>query len=241
MISAARFALFVLLFVGLSVPIYLGTALAELLAPGAIHRGARLWGRTFRSLVRGVLGIRLVVEGTVPRGPVIVAAKHQSLYETLVLLVLLDSPAIVFKRALLGIPFWHFFARRHGAMPVDRDDGAAAGAGAIRAMLRAGRAAAAAGRVILIFPEGTRVRPGEAPPLKPGVSALYQLLRLPVVPLALDSGCVWPSGRLPRPGALTFAFQEPIPIDLPRAAFEDRLHAAINIAMLVPRPLRVAG
>ncbi len=224
MIWSVRFALFAALFAGASVPIYLGTALAELLRPGGVHVGARLWGRIFRRLARSVLGIRLVVRGEVPRGPVIVAAKHQSLFETLALLDLLDSPAIVLKRELLAIPLWRFFAARHGAMPIDRDEGASA----MRAMLRTARAATGQGRAILIFPEGTRVAVGDAPPLKPGVSALYQLLRLPVVPLALDTGMLWPASGAPRSGTATFTFGEAIPPGLPREAFEARLHAAIN-------------
>lgn len=224
MIGRVRFALFAVVFIGATVPIYLGTALAEWVRPGAVHAGARLWGRVFRALARGVLGIRVEVRGALPCGPVIVAAKHQSLFETLALLDLLDSPAIVLKRELLTIPLWRFFARRHGAMPIDRDEGAAA----MRAMLRTARAAADQGRAILIFPEGTRVGAGEAPPLKPGVSALYQLLRLPVVPLALDTGRVWPSPGVPRAGVATFAFGTAIPPGLPRSVFEARLHAAIN-------------
>lgn len=224
MIARLRFALFLLAFGTVTVPIYAGTALAELLWPGAIHRGARLWGSVFRACVRGLLGIGLNVTGTVPRGAVIVAGKHQSLYETLALLDVLDSPAIVFKRALLGVPLWRFFSRRTHAMPVDRDGSAAA----LRGMLGIARAVIREGRAILIFPEGERVGVGAAPPIKPGVAALYQLLKLPVVPLALDSGRVWGKGAVPRPGMVTFRFGDPIAPGLPREAFEARLHASIN-------------
>jgi 1-acyl-sn-glycerol-3-phosphate acyltransferase len=224
-IGWVRFALFALLFGAASVPIYLGTAAAELLWPGAVRLGVVVWGRVFRVLVFLGTGLRMRVVGRVPRGAVIVAAKHQSMLETLALLDVLDSPAIVLKHELLAIPLWRFFVRRHGAMPIDREQGPAA----MRSMIRTARAAAHAGRVILIFPEGTRVRSGEAPPLKPGVSALYQLLRLPVVPLALDTGDFWPSGGRPRAGVATLAFGDPIPPGLARDVFEARLHAAINV------------
>ena len=227
---ALRFGLFVLLFVGASVPIYLATALAELAQPGSIHAGARLWGRVFRRLARAVLGIRLEVRGRVPAGACIVAAKHQSLYETIALMEVLGSPGVVLKRELLAVPLWRFFTRRHDTMPIDREQGA----GALRGMLRTARRVAAAGRAILIFPEGTRVPPGAAPPLKPGVSALYQLLGLPVVPLALATAAVWPGGGLPRSGTALFAFGTPIPPGLARADFEARLHAAVNALQAAP-------
>lgn len=224
MIAALRFGLFALLFLVATVPVYLVTALAELVSPGAIHTGARVWGRMFKALASGVLGIRLVVSGTVPHGPVIVAGKHQSLYETLALLDVLSSPAIVFKQQLLAVPLWRFFARRHRSMPVDRE----ASTSALRSMIRIAREAVREARAILIFPEGERVAVGTAPPIKPGVAALYQVLKLAVVPLALDSGRVWPKAGLPRAGTITMRFLEPIAPGLERDLFEGRLHGALN-------------
>ena len=225
-----RYGLFGLLFAGASVPIYLGTAAAELALPGAVHRGARLWGQVFLWLACAVLGIRLEVRGARPTGAAIVAAKHQSFFETVALLSVLDSPAVVLKRELLALPLWRFLSGRHQSMPVDREQGAAA----LRAMLKSARAATAGGRALLIFPEGTRVVVGDAPPLKPGVSALYALLRLPVVPLALDTGRVWPPGDVPRAGTAVFAFGDAIAPGLDRTMFEARLHAAINALQAGP-------
>ncbi len=229
---AARFLVFALLFISASVPIYLGTAVAELASPGAIHHGARLWSRVFIGLGRAVLGIRLTVRGQVPEGAAIVAAKHQSYYETIALLSVLDSPAIVLKRELLGVPLWGFFTRRHGAMPIDREQGAAA----LRAMVRTARVAVGQGRAILIFPEGTRVQPGEAPPIKPGVSALYALLDVPAVPLALDTADVWPMRGWPRAGVARFAFGDALPPGMARAPFEAAVNAGINA---LQAPIRV--
>jgi 1-acyl-sn-glycerol-3-phosphate acyltransferase len=87
----------------------------------------------------------------------------------------------------------------------------------------------AAGRPILIFPEGTRVLPGEQPPLRAGFAGLYRSLNLPVVPVALDSAKVSPRRSfIKRPGTVTFRFGDPIPPGLPRAEAEARVHAAIN-------------
>jgi 1-acyl-sn-glycerol-3-phosphate acyltransferase len=110
-----------------------------------------------------------------------------------------------------------------------------AGAGqAMRQMMREARAALDGGRSIVLFPEGTRVRPGERPPLRAGFAGLYRALGVPVVPVALDSGRVWPRKGPKRAGMVTFRFGEPVPPGLPRAEAEARVHAAINA--LEPAP-----
>jgi len=220
-----RSALFALFF-------YPGTALAVLLAvPTAAIRQSWLswvihaWAHWHRWCAATFLGIRSRVEGARPEGAVIVAAKHQSMFETIEMLVLLDRPAVVLKRELADIPGWGWAARRYGVIPVDREGGATA----LRRMLKAAREAIADGRPIAIFPEGTRVPVGEQPPLQAGFAGLYRALGLPVVPVALDSGRIWPSGRFAkRPGIVTVRFGEPIPPGLPRSEIEARVHAAIN-------------
>jgi 1-acyl-sn-glycerol-3-phosphate acyltransferase len=123
------------------------------------------------------------------------------------------------------MPGWGRAARLYGMIPVDR----AGGATALRRMLKAADQAVAAGRPIIIFPEGTRVAPGEQPPLQPGFAGLYRALGLPVVPVAIDSGRLWPRHRfIKRPGFVTFRFADPIPPGLPRREIEARVHAAIN-------------
>jgi 1-acyl-sn-glycerol-3-phosphate acyltransferase len=96
-------------------------------------------------------------------------------------------------------------------------------------MLKAAKAAVAAGRPILIFPEGTRVPHGERPPLRPGIAGLYKSLGLPVVPIALDSGRLWPRRSfVKRPGVITMRVGEIIPAGLDRDEIEKRIHTAIN-------------
>ena len=96
-------------------------------------------------------------------------------------------------------------------------------------MMRATAAAIAEGRSIVLFAEGTRVAPGERPPLQSGFAGLYRALKLPVVPLALDSGQLWPRRAfIKRPGIVTFRFGETIPPGLGREEIEAVVHAAIN-------------
>lgn len=222
---ALRSALFALVF-------YAGTVIAVLSAfllvpfgPHVLRRQALLWAGFHRWCARFILGIRTRVEGDVPAGPHLFAAKHQSMFETLELLLIIDDPAAVLKRELADLPLFGQVARRAGVIPVDRSGSASA----LRRMIRAAITARDTGRSILIFPEGTRVAPGEAPPLQPGFAGLYKQLRLPVVPVALDSGRLWPRNSfLKRPGVVTMRFGDPIPPGLPRAEIEAKVHAAIN-------------
>lgn len=226
-----RSAVFTLLFYPFTV---LAVTMAFAGAPfgqGPVISAAVFWTRGHAWLARNILRIHTRVEGTRPTTPVLIAAKHQSMYETLEFVRLLDRPAVVMKKELTDIPGWGKIAKLYGAVSVDRK----AGASALRDMMREGKAAVAQGRAILIFPEGTRVPPGTQPPLQPGFAGLYRALGLPVVPVAIDSGRLWGRGSfLKQPGTITFRFGEEIPAGLPRAEAEQRVHAAINA---LERPL----
>lgn len=210
---------------------YSGTLVAVLGALTTRQHGERIrahtmrWARFHRWCCKHILGIESRIEGDMPSGAVLVAAKHQSMYETIELVLILEQPAIVLKRELADIPLWGPVALRYGAIPVSREGSASA----LRAMLRAARKAIADNRPILIFPEGTRVAPGEQPPLKSGFAGLYRQLELPVAPIAINSGLLWPRNSfLKRPGIVTFQFGAMLPSGLSREEAEARVHGAIN-------------
>jgi 1-acyl-sn-glycerol-3-phosphate acyltransferase len=182
------------------------------------------WVDAHHWLARNILGIRIRLEGAITPGPHLIAVKHQSMFETLEMVRLSRLPIIVMKKELADIPLFGFMTRQYGVIPVERS----AGAKALRALVTAGEEAAATGRPVIIYPEGTRVRPGEMPPLKSGFAALYRALGLPVVPVAVDSGRLWGRGFIKRPGIVTFKVGETIPAGLPRREIEARVHAAIN-------------
>lgn len=182
------------------------------------------WVEMHHWLVRNLLGIRLRVEGEVPRGPLLIAVKHQSMLETLEMVRITNLPIIVMKKELGDIPFFGFLTRRYGVIEVERS----AGAKALRSLVEEGREAVASGRAVIIYPEGTRVRVGETPELKSGFAALYRALGLPVAPVALDSGRLWGRGLVHRSGTVTFRVGETIPAGLPRKDIEARVHSAIN-------------
>jgi 1-acyl-sn-glycerol-3-phosphate acyltransferase len=182
------------------------------------------WADFHHWLARHVLGIRLKVEGAVPRGPHLVAVKHQSMFETIEMVRLTQLPIVVLKKELADIPLFGLLTRRYGIIAVERS----AGAKALRNLVAEGRRAMASGRPVIIYPEGTRVGVGETPELKSGFAALYRALGLPVVPVAVDSGRLWGRGLVHRSGTVTIKVGEPIPPGLKRDEVEARVHAAIN-------------
>ena len=188
------------------------------------------WVEMNRRLCDRILGIRTRVEGSIPPGPHLIAVKHQSMYETLEMVRLSKLPMIVIKRELADMPLFGFMTRSYGVIPVDR----AAGAKALREMLAAGKVAISAGRGVIIYPEGTRVRYGQTPPLRSGFAGLYRALGLPVVPVAVDSGRLWRGPLDKRSGTITFRVGEIIPPGLKREEVEARVHAAINALELAP-------
>ena len=191
---------------------------------GPVQRWVRRWALFHYWLVRNILGIRFEWDGEIPAGAFLIAVKHQAMVEAVDTLRFAESPVVVMKRELSEMPIWGKAARAYGVIGVDRD----AGAKALREMMVEAKAAASAGRPVIIFPEGTRVPFGEAPPLRAGFAGLYRILGLPVVPVALDSARVWPRGFVKRPGTIRFKVGEIIPPGLKRDEIEARVHSAIN-------------
>jgi 1-acyl-sn-glycerol-3-phosphate acyltransferase len=220
-----RTIVFRAIFYTLSVPIVVTTPVAALFGQRVLIRHADRWSRLHRVLLRLILGIRARVEGEVPVGQFLYVAKHEAMYETLELQLILGSPAMVLKRELMRIPLWGWSAVQYGAIVVDRE----ASAKALRAMMREAAAVRTTGRSVVVYAEGTRVPHGESPPLRSGFAGLYKALALPVVPIALDSGRLLPKKGAKRPGIVTIRIGDPIPAGLPRAEAEARVHAAINV------------
>ena len=190
---------------------------------------ARFWTRSVYWLLRVICGLTYRVEGMdfLPTGPVIVASKHQSAWDTLFFPYKLDKSAIILKRELFWLPFFGWYAKKYGAIGINRRGGASA----IRQMIKDSRKPLSTGRSIIIFPEGTRTAPGKKGVYHSGVAALYNQLKLPVVPVALNSGIYWPRRKLiRRPGVITLRFLPPIPPGLPRDQFMIRLEADIETA-----------
>jgi 1-acyl-sn-glycerol-3-phosphate acyltransferase len=219
-----RSALFLIWFIGVSLALHV-VLLPLLLAPrSATVWAAKTWSRSVLFGLKHIAGQSIEVRGPLPVGPVLIAAKHFSMWETIALVAMLHDPSIVLKRELLWIPLYGWFAAKHDMIPIDR----ASGAKAVRRMQAAAKRAAAAARPIIIFPEGTRKKPGAQPDYKPGTAGLYALLGLPCVPVAHNSGLFWRGWFLRKPGTIVVEFLEPIAPGLKRHEFMSDLQTRIE-------------
>jgi 1-acyl-sn-glycerol-3-phosphate acyltransferase len=221
-----RSALFLVWFAAVSLVMNIVSLPLLLLPRRATIWMANKWARLLLFGLGHIVGLKVVVRGTVPRGPALIAAKHFSMWETIALLALLDAPAIVIKRELLWVPLYGWYCIKQGMIPIDRS----AGAGAIRQMHEAAKRAVDRGQPIVIFPEGTRKKPGAVPDYKPGVAALYAMLGMPCIPLAHNSGLFWEGWFLRKPGTVVVEFLEPIPPGLKRREFMSELQTRLETA-----------
>jgi 1-acyl-sn-glycerol-3-phosphate acyltransferase len=190
---------------------------------------ARSWGVTSNVLLRVVAGTRVELRGLekIPPSALIVACKHQSVWETFTLFTVFDDLAYIFKRELTWIPVFGWYAWKSEMIPVDRG----ARGGALGGMIERACAALTRKRQVVIFPEGTRTAPGAPPAYRQGVVHLYAAANVPCVPVALNSGVFWPRRRFLRfPGTIVLEVLDPIPPGLDREVFAARLQETIEAA-----------
>jgi 1-acyl-sn-glycerol-3-phosphate acyltransferase len=189
----------------------------------------RTWARACLWLHEHVAGVRMEVRGReyMPHGAALVAAKHQSSFETIAFFPMLSNMTVVMKQSIRSLPLFGPYTVKTGMIHVDREGGAAA----LRHLSARAREEIAKNREIVVFPEGTR-RPVDAPPdYQGGIGLLYRSLNVPVVPVALNSGLYWPRRSLLHyPGTVIIEFLPPIPAGLDTRTFLARLQDAIETA-----------
>ena len=188
----------------------------------------RAWNKAYIrvnfALARLLCGIRVEIRGPVPSGDVIVAAKHQSQLDVLALYLALPEARFVMKRELMWMPFFGHYAKRTGALPIDR----AGGSATIRRMIEAFRPVRGQ---IVIYPQGTRVPPGTKARYRRGAVSLYCALDRPMILAATNGGHVWPRrGILRRPGTAVIAFLGEMPRGLDEEAAAQEIEARIEAA-----------
>jgi len=225
-----RSALYQILFLPWTLFIGVTTLPLLLVAPRrTLQYVAAFWLEGALWLQKTVLGLSFDVRGleNLPKGGAIIAAKHQSAWETMVFHRLVGDPAFVLKKELLRLPVIGWYMYRTEQIPIDR---AARGA-ALKHMLDRSRRALGQGRALVIFPEGTRQPPGKAGRYHSGIFKLYAALDVPVAPIALNSGVFWARNAFLRhPGRITLQVLPPIPPGLGREAFMTRLQGEIETA-----------
>jgi len=195
----------------------------------AIMKIAKLWSRQSTWLLRVVCNVKVEYRGVekIPKGPLLVASKHQSMWETFALLQFFDQPLYILKRELKWIPLFGWYLIKSNMIGVNRS----AGGRALLNMARRAGEEVRRGRQLIIFPEGTRT-PVDAPPhYKTGIAQVYVDCGVPCLPVALNSGLFWPRRTFMRyPGTLVVEFLDPVPPGLPRDEFLKRIAATIEEA-----------
>lgn len=212
---------------------FMMAALAVVYTPWAIvdrrgaYAGIHAWCRWVRWSARWMVGLDSQVRGPVPQGEVLVAAKHQSFFDIIILVSVLRRPKFIMKTELNRAPILGWYARRIGCISVDRGKRGQA----IRQMIEdVARGRALPGQLI-IYPQGTRVAPGGYLPYKLGTGILYGELGQPCVPVATNVGLFWPRrGIIRRPGRAVVEFLPAIPAGLARETFMERIEDEIETA-----------
>jgi 1-acyl-sn-glycerol-3-phosphate acyltransferase len=193
-------------------------------------RIVRLWAKSHLWLQAIVVGSRYEFRGleNIPADrPFIVASKHQSMWETYTTLLFLKDASFILKRELMRIPLFGWYTTKMNVVPVDRGKRSEA----LASMTRNARVQYHDNRQIIIYPEGTRTRPGAPPAYKFGIVHLYSELEATILPVAVNSGLFWPKGSfMIYPGTIVMEFLPPIEPGLSREEFAGALIERIESA-----------
>ena len=222
-LKSHAFSAFLVIFVALMGILCLPVAL---LGRKFARRTIKLWAQWSLRALKVITGISHRIEGAenIPATGAVIAANHQSMWETIALYALIPKPVMIFKQELTSIPVYGWWAALAGNIHIDRGGGAKA----LRAMTRKAKAHTDAGDQVIIFPEGTRIKPGERGAILPGIAGIYAATGAPCVPVAHDSGRFWRHpGNEKIPGVITLRFLPPIEPGLERKQFLKELETRL--------------
>lgn len=230
-IQAVRTAVFYLLFLGQTAILAIIVGIIAIIwrrRTAVSWALARYWRNSNIAMLRWIVGIRTEVSGgeTIPPGPCIIAAKHQSDWDIFAILPYTDDkPAFIAKRELIDIPFFGWAAQSIDTISIDRK----LGGQAIPAMLANAKEKVSRGCRIVIYPEGTRKAPLADPDYRQGIVRMYESLNVPVIPVALNSGLYWGRNSLVMwPGTARATFLPAIMPGLSAEAFAATLKEVIE-------------
>lgn len=186
------------------------------------------WSRSVGFWLRIIQGLKMEVRGKehISKSPVIYAMKHQSMLDTFIMHSILDDPSFIMKEELLNIPLYGRLCDKVGNIPIDRDMGMKS----MKKMLVRSRKETDDGRSVIIFPEGSRAAPGEKHPYLSGIFGIYKYLKVPVVPVAVNTGLYWRKGGYTKKGTFVIEFLPPIAPGLQKGEFMAKLEEAIETA-----------
>lgn len=234
LIARIRSLCFDLFFYGFTIPMFTFIWIPCIILPRRFcFFWYRLWTHIILKALKILVGLDYRVIGkekldaALKNGPVILACKHQSAWETLIFSTLVDRFVIVLKKQLVLIPGYRSYLIKLNSIVIDRENGIKS----LKSLIKQGKEAIAKNMSILIFPEGRRINYGDTTNLQAGISVMYKELNVPVMPVALNSGKFWARrSRFKKPGCITLEFLEPISPGLPKSEFLPLLQERIDTA-----------
>lgn len=187
----------------------------------------KIWAKGLYFFLQNICNLKLDARGieNVPNTSAIYASKHQSALETFMFHILIHKPVFVLKKELLDLPVFGFYLKRMGMIAIDRDGGMKS----LKLLLKSVEEKLNEGYSIIIFPEGTRTKPGEKVEYNSGITAIYNLKAAPIIPVALNTGVFWPKDSFNKqPGKFVIEFLPNISNDLDRKEFLSNLQNIIE-------------
>ena len=188
---------------------------------------ANIWISGILSLLRFICGITYEVKGrkNIPNHPVIVASKHQSAFQTFLIFKLNKNSVFIHKKELFFIPIFGLYLKKSNMISINRNEGPKA----LRKMLYEAKQKIESGSSIIIFPEGTRKKPGETTDYKTGIAGIYKETETEILPVALNSGYFWPKHPfIKSTGHIIINFLETIPSKLERSQLLKKIEITIE-------------
>lgn len=183
-----------------------------------------MWVRRSAAIL---IGLKSEIRGPVPQGEVLIAAKHQSFFDIILIVSAVPRPKFIMKKELLWAPILGWYARRIGCVPVDRGKRGAA----IAKMVADVKSGQSLPGQLIIYPQGTRVAAGATKSYKVGTGILYAETGQDCVPAATNVGVFWPRhGIYRKPGLAVVEFLPVIPAGLPQSEFMTRIEDVIETA-----------
>ncbi|MBK1635485.1 lysophospholipid acyltransferase family protein [Rhodovulum adriaticum] len=178
-----------------------------------------------RWTARWMIGLRSEIRGTPPSGEVLIASKHQSFFDIIMLVSVVPRPRFIMKKSLKWAPILGWYAMRIGCIPVDRGKRGQA----IQDMVKRVAEGRQAPGQLIIYPQGTRVAPDATRPYKIGTGVLYDQFGHDCVPAATNVGVFWPrTGIYRKPGLAVLEFLPTIPGGKPVDTFMEELEATVE-------------
>ena len=224
-VQAVRSFIFIVLMYLAMAVIAVGFLPLALLRQDMALRACKLYCDYVRWSARVLCGLQSEVRGPVPDGAVLVAAKHQSFFDIIIIFSAVPRGRFVMKKELMRTPFLGWYARMINCVPVDRGKRGAA----IKDMARRAQTGQDAPGQLIIYPQGTRVAPGVSVPYKVGAAVLYEQMGQPCVPVATNVGLFWPKRSMFRkPGVAVVEFLPVIPANQDMRTFLTQLETAVE-------------